>query len=267
MGQRIEAAQCARHRARHPEQQFQCLQRLQRAHHPHQRASDAAGLAAFPDLGIQRIEAGVAGVIAAGAHHQLPLPAHCGGTDPGLALGHAGGVDGLAGGEVVAAVDHQIHLGHKLRQAGGIESLIDGNQLHQRVVGGQALAGQLRLGVVDRLAIEQDLARQVAGIHRVAIGQPQGAHPGPGQIEGERRAEPAEAHDQHGLILQPRLTGFPHFRQHQLAAVSQILFVTKRSGIRAHVLPPVSRRPSAVHPPPPRQRAAARSRPASHRSP
>ncbi len=239
MGQRIEAAQCAGDRARHPEQQFQCLQRLQRAHHPDQRTGDAAGLAALAELGIQRIEAGVAGVIRAGARHQLPLPTHCGGGDPGLALSHAGGVDGLAGGEVVAAIDHQIYLGHKLRQAGGIEPLVDGDQLHQRVVGGQPLAGQLRLGVVDCLAIEQDLARQVAGIYRIAIGQPQGADPGPGQIEGQRRAEPAKADDQHGLIFQPCLPFFTHFRQHQLAAVSQILFVTKRSGIRVHVLPPV----------------------------
>ena len=60
------------------------------------------------------------------------------------------------------------------------------------VVGRQSLSGQLRLGAAQPLPIEQDLARQVARIHHIAVGQPQGADPGPGEIEGERRAEAAE---------------------------------------------------------------------------
>ncbi|MNG14040.1 hypothetical protein D3C84_977640 [compost metagenome] len=113
MGQGIEAAQGARHRAGAPEQQFQCLQRLQGTHHPHQGAGDAAALAALPYFGIRRVEAGVAGMLRGAARHQLTLPADGGRRDPGLALLDAGGVDGVAAGEVVAAVDNQIHLGHE----------------------------------------------------------------------------------------------------------------------------------------------------------
>ncbi|MNF73068.1 hypothetical protein D3C84_550620 [compost metagenome] len=238
MGQGIEAAQGARHRAGAPEQQFQCLQRLQGTHHPHQGAGDAAALAALPYFGIRRVEAGVAGMLRGAARHQLTLPADGGRRDPGLALLDAGGVDGVAAGEVVAAIDHQIHLGHKLRQAGPIEALVDGDQLHMGVVGRQPLPGQLRLGAAQPLPVEQDLARQVAGVQGVAIGEPQRADPGPGQIEGKRRAEPPQADDQHRLGFQPHLPLFPYLGQHQLSAVSQVLFVTQRRLIREHVPPP-----------------------------
>ncbi|MNQ76996.1 hypothetical protein D3C85_918500 [compost metagenome] len=160
------------------------------------------------------------------ARHQLTLPADGGGGDPGLALHYAGGVDGVAGRQVVTAVDHQIHLGHEGRQASPIEALVDGDQLHQRVVGRQSLPGQLGLGAAQALAIEQDLARQIAGIQDVAIGEPQRAHSGPGEIERQRRAEATEADDQHRGALEPRLPLLPDLGEHQLPAIAQILFVT-----------------------------------------
>ncbi|MNS72191.1 hypothetical protein D3C72_1055920 [compost metagenome] len=197
------------------------------------------------------------------SHHQLPLPADGGGGDPGFPLGHAGGVDGVAAGQVVAAVDNQVHLGHEGWQAMGVETLVDGDQLDVGVVGRQPFPGQLGLGAAQPLPIEQDLARQVAGIHHVAVGEPQGPDPGPGEIEGERRAEAAETDDQHRLGFQPQLPGFPYLGQHQLPAVSQILFVTKRRLVRAHVPPPAPLWRSAPDPRPPRPSAIGPWPPAS----
>ena len=78
--------------------------------------------------------------------------------------------------------------------------------------------------------------------------------------------EAAEADDQHRLGFQPHLPLFPYLGQHQLPAVAQILFVTKRRLVRAHVPPPAPPWRSEPDPLPPLPSAIGPWPPASRRS-
>ena len=63
----------------------------------------------------------------------------------------------------------------------------------------------LRLGPADiRLAVD-DLALQVGLVDHVELDDPDGAHPGGGQVQQRRRPQPAGADDQHAGVLQPLL--------------------------------------------------------------
>ena len=85
---------------------------------------------------------------------------------------------------------------------------------------------ELLLGGVELLAADvfgrvDDLALQVAGVHDVEVDQAQGADAGGGQIESQRRTEPAGAHAEHARGLEPLLALHAHLGQDQVPRVAR----------------------------------------------
>ncbi len=66
----------------------------------------------------------------------------------------------------------------------------------------------------------QDLALQVAEIHHVVIGDPQGADARRSQIERRRRTQPARTDQQHARRLQALLASQANFRQAQVPRIA-----------------------------------------------
>ncbi|MNE95653.1 hypothetical protein D3C80_1937670 [compost metagenome] len=73
------------------------------------------------------------------------------------------------------------------------------------------------------------LALQVGQVDRVEVGQVQLADPGRGQVQRHRRAEAAEADDQHATVLEPQLAVDVDLRQEDLPAVAQQFVVTQHA--------------------------------------
>ena len=69
------------------------------------------------------------------------------------------------------------------------------------------------------MAVVQDLALQVAQVHRVEIHDPQRSDPRRRQIQGHRRPEPPGADEQHLAAEQAPLPGAADLGEDQVAAV------------------------------------------------
>ncbi len=118
---------------------------------------------------------------------------------------HAGGVDGLPRGEVVAAVQHDVGASHQPGQQAGIDAQRHGVD-HD--VGVDRRNGRLcrrGLGLADAVGGVGDLALQVGQVHVVVIDQRDAAHAGTGQIQRHGRAQAAGADDQRMGGQQPFL--------------------------------------------------------------
>ena len=176
------------------------LERHHRAHDAGERA-DHAGLGAGGDeLGRRRLgeEALVAGAAARRVEERdLALPlAHRRG-DERAAGGDAGGVDEVAGGEVVAAVEDEVVGRDEAGGDGGVEAervRLDGDV---RVEAGERAGGALGLRLADLGGGVQDLALQVREADRVVVDDAEGADAGGGEVEERRAAEAAGADDEH----------------------------------------------------------------------
>jgi hypothetical protein len=85
---------------------------------------------------------------------------------------------------------------------------------------------------------EQHLTVQVALVHHVELDESQGADPGRGQVEAERRAQSAGADGQHLGGLQAALPLDPHLGHDEVAAVlADLGGVELRQAGRAAALP------------------------------
>ena len=195
------------------------------------------------------VQAVVAGALRATRieYRQLSFQANRGARDQRFAGSHARGIDRLAGGEIVRAVQHQIDRGHRGRQGIGIQSLGIELQADGRIDRAQTRRRRFDLGLTDAVAVVSNLALQVAQIDLIEIGQVQFAHTGRGQIQGHRRAQPAEADDQHTALLEAQLPGDIDLRQENLPAVAQQVVVRQ---VHAHAC----QLPSEIRSCPPRSR-------------
>src|SRR5690606_13841046 len=105
--QGVDQQQAPHHRLAEAGQQLERLQRLQAANDADQRTGHAGLAASQLRLAAMTVQAVVAGAVVAPGieHRELALQANRRAGHQRLAGGHAGGVDRLAGGEVVAAVE------------------------------------------------------------------------------------------------------------------------------------------------------------------
>ena len=103
--------------------------------------------------------------------------------------------------------------------SGDLQVGIDGQHLLR---GGIDFVAAYILGRVDHLAL------QVGEIHHVEIHQADAPDAGGGQVQAERRAQAARAHQQDLGGFELLLPLDPHFRDDQVAAIAQDLIVRER---------------------------------------
>ena len=140
--------------------------------------------------------------------------------DVGLAGHHAGIVHQIAGGEVVAAVHHDVVVLDDLHDVLGGEPLRDRDHVDVRVQPLERLARRFGLGLADAVVAVEDLALQVGQVHHVVVDDAHGADAGRGQVIGGRRTQAARSHHQHPCVQELRLALFADLGQQEVAAVA-----------------------------------------------
>jgi hypothetical protein len=108
----------------------------------------------------------------------------------------AGPVEGVAGGKVVGAVEHDVGLRHKGFDLRGADALVQPDDVHFRIDRKQGGARRGRLPGADRIAAVQDLPLKVGEVDLVGIRQGQAAYARRGKVERRGRAQAAGADDQ-----------------------------------------------------------------------
>lgn len=173
------------------------------------------------------IQAVIAGALrlARVEHGQLALQADRRTGYQRLARCHAGGIHRLAGGEIVGAVQHQIHRCHGGSQRVGIQALRIPLHLQLRIDRQQAAGRRVDLALTDAGRVMHDLPLQVGDIHRIEIRQVQLAHPSCRQVQRHWRTQTAQPDDQCTAAFQAQLPLDIHLRQQDLPAVAQQLVV------------------------------------------
>ena len=143
----------------------------------------------------------------------------------GLAVLHAGGVDEMPGGEVVAAIKHDIRLCHQRGEQGGISARDDARDMYFRIDGRNGLCCRQCLGLADARHIMGDLTLQVGEVNHVVIHDGDVAHTGRGQIERCWRPEPASSDDER-VRGKPALLNFlTHFIEQYVPRIPQELII------------------------------------------
>ena len=111
----------------------------------------------------------------------------------------------MAGGEVVAAVEHHVGVGDERVEQRRIGPLLQRDDAHLGVDLAHALGRRLDLRPADARHAVRDLALQVGQVDRVVIDQRDAPDAGRAEVERHRRAEPAGADDQRMPVEQPLL--------------------------------------------------------------
>jgi hypothetical protein len=220
-GQRVDHEQPPDERLAGAEQQLERLGGLQ---HPDEAGEDAEhpALRAARHRALGRggrEEAAVARPAGRGEHAHLPLEPVDAAVHVGDARRDARVVHGVARGEVVGAVDHEVVAGDEGRGVGGREARAVGLDAHVGVEVAEAAGRRVELGAADVGRAVEHLAVQVAGVHPVVVDQAERADAGGREVERDRRTEPAGAHHQHARALEPTLALGAHGRQQHLARV------------------------------------------------
>ncbi len=91
----------------------------------------------------------------------------------------------------------------------------------------EALLGSLKLRATDVAGREGYLSLKVCEVHHVKIHQSQPAHARRSQIEAQRRAQAAGAHQQYFGLLELALALHPDLGHDQVAAIAEDLFFGK----------------------------------------
>ena len=116
---------------------------------------------------------------------------------------HAGAVHRVAGGKVVAAVEHYVGLGHPLFQRVALQALGKRYHRHLRVDRAERRARGLDLQRAHGIVAVQDLALQVGEVDTVGIRQREAPDSARGEVERRRAAQAAGADDQRVRSAQP----------------------------------------------------------------
>ena len=149
----------------------------------------------------------------------LAVEAQDRGGDQRLLQAIADVVQQVAGGEVVAAVGHDVVAGDEPLGIGRGQPLVVRLDAHLGIDVGQRAPGALDLGRADVGGAMDDLALQVGEIDRVVVDHAQGADAGGREILQQGRAKPAGAQHQHLRGDQPRLAHAADLGQHDMARV------------------------------------------------
>ena len=168
----------------------------------------------------------------------VPEHGHLGGEaeDRAPHQGQAGGdaavVDQVAGREVVAAVDHQVVVPDDAGRIGRGQAQLVGAHRDRGILRAQRGGRGVHLGPPDGRGGVDHLAVQVRRLDPVGVDDPDGAHPGGGQVLQHRGSEPAGADHQHPGGGQPALAGHPEFGQDHLPRVALQVVGVERTGRR-----------------------------------
>ena len=207
------------------EQHLDHLVGLQRADHAGQHAQHAALGAARHQSRRRRfaVEAAVAGAVLVIEHRDLALEAEDRSVHVGLAGEHAGVVDQVAGREIVGTVGHHVVLLKQIQGVGRGQRLLDRLDGDGGVEVGQPVRCPLQLRLSHLRGAVQYLALQVGLVDLVELHDADAADAGRGQVQRQRRAEPAGADQQRGAGLEPLLSRDAHVRDQDVAAVARQL--------------------------------------------
>ena len=134
-------------------------------------------------------------------------------------------VDRIARVKIIAAIQHYIRLHYQIAQLRFVGAHRQRNAFDFRIDVVQRGSCRTDLGLTDRRGAMNDLALQIAEIHRVMVTQGQLPDTAGGQIQRGGRTEPAEADDQHLRRKQALLPLDADLRQQDVAAVAQQLLV------------------------------------------
>ena len=138
---------------------------------------------------------------------------------------HAGAVDGVAGGEVVRAVEDDVGDTDARVEGGAAQSFLDGDDFDCRIDRRQRLATRFRLGHANPCLGVEDLSLQVGQIDGVVIDQRDPADAGRGEIERSRRAEAAGTDDQRVAVEDALLAFDAECVKEDVPAVAEQLLV------------------------------------------
>ena len=130
-------------------------------------------------------------------------------------------VDQEAGGEVVAAVQHQIGGAYQFRHVVLVGAAGNGLDMAGGIYPLQTARGRLHLGQADAVGLVHDLALQIAQVDPVVVHQGEPPQAGGRQVERDRRTQAADADDQCMAVAQALLPLEAEFGQHDLAAVTE----------------------------------------------
>ncbi|KGQ02298.1 hypothetical protein BBAD15_g12492 [Beauveria bassiana D1-5] len=223
-GAHVEPQQAPRQALAHAGKQLERFGRLHAAddadHRGEHAHGGAIGLFDVVGLGEQAVitrRLGVAQVVDA----DLPVEEDGRARHQRLAMLHAGAVDGVAGSEVVGAVQHQVGLRHGVRQGLALQPLDAGMHAGLRIEGGQHIAAGLGLGPADARGGVEDLALQVAELDDVVIGQRDVADAGGGQVERGGRTQSTRPYDKHTRRQQSFLPFDTQLVEQDVAGVAQ----------------------------------------------
>ena len=188
-------------------------------------------------------------------------PAH-----PALDQRHAGraarGVDGVAGGEGVRAVDHEVLALDERGRVVRDDPHAVGLDHDVRVEEAQLGRGALRLGHADVRREVQQLAVEVGQLDRVVVEDAEPPDARARQVQRHGGAERARADHEHARLAHGRLLGEPPLGQRELAPVALELGVGERERReRPRVRGRRARRGHALRRPAPRRAARSRKKP------
>ena len=159
----------------------------------------------------------------------LAVEADRGAGDQRPGVANAGGVDGLARREVVAAVDDHVGVGDQLGQAIGVDPLVAAPSTSMRgLMSPTESAADIAFGVPIRAQVVGDLALQVGEVDAVAVDDRDPADAGGAEVQRHRRAEPAGADDQRMRREQALLALDADVVEQQVARVAQQVVVVHR---------------------------------------
>ena len=136
----------------------------------------------------------------------------------GIRLSSDGVVHQVPGREVVGPVDDEVVPVDDVEDVVRAEPDVVGDDVDVGVERREGLLGRVDLALADPVHGVQDLALQVRGVDDVHVDDPDGAHPGRGQVERGRRAESARTEEQDPGVEQLELTLLPHLGQRAGAA-------------------------------------------------
>ena len=157
----------------------------------------------------------------------LGVEADGGAGDERLLRFHAGAVEGVAGGEVVGAVEDDVDIGEKRLQVVRVDSLLQWDDLHIGIQRGERGARSFDFLRADGIGAVKNLPLQVSEIYFVRIGKRDFPDAACGEVEGGGAAEAAGADDQRVRCAQPLLALDADFLEQDVAAVAEELLVVQ----------------------------------------
>jgi len=138
-----------------------------------------------------------------------------------LLVMHAGAVDGVAGGEIVGAVEHDIDRRDQRVERFARQPLLQRDDLDLGIDGVQRLPAGLRLGHADAGLGMENLPLQIGEIDGVVIDQSHLADPGRSQVECRRRPQAASPDHQRMAGQNARLAFDAERIEEDMAAVAE----------------------------------------------